>query len=72
MTHFVKEENCGMKLTKRRKISNDLLAFGFKGELLEVVERNLDYQSATELKRRLNNRRTKREREEIIYWVEEE
>jgi hypothetical protein len=61
-----------MKVTKRRKISNDLLDFGFKGELLEVVERNLDYQSATELKRRLNNRRTKREREEIIYWVEEE
>ena len=61
-----------MKVTKRRKMSNELLVFGVKGELLEVIERNLDYRSATELKRRLMNSRTKKEREEITYWVEED
>lgn len=57
---------------KRRKISNDMLAFGFKGELLEVVVENLDFQSAVKLERRLNSLRTAKEREEEVYWVEEE
>ena len=61
-----------MKVTKRRKISNGLLEMGLKGELIEVVERNLDYQSASELRIRLNNRRTERERKRIVYDVEEE
>jgi hypothetical protein len=49
-----------------------LLAFGFKGELLEVVAENLDLQSAVKLERRLNRLRTAKEREEEVYWVEEE
>jgi hypothetical protein len=49
-----------------------LLAFGFKGELLEVVAENLDLQSAVRLERRLNRLRTAKEREEEVYWVEEE
>jgi len=46
--------------------------FGVKGELFEIIERNSDARSATELKNRLMSRRTKKEREEIIYWVEED
>ena len=61
-----------MKVTKRRKISTDLLEIGLKGELLDVVGRNLTYQRAMELKRGLNNRRTKREVGKIVYWVEDE
>ena len=61
-----------MKVTKRRKISNALLMFGVKGELFEIIERNSDARSATELKNRLMSRRTKKEREEITYWVEED
>ena len=45
---------------------------GLKGELIEVIERNLDYQRANELMIRLNNRRTERERKRIVYEVEEE
>jgi len=60
------------KVTKRRKISKDLVAFGFKGELLEVVEEILDLRSDVKLERRLNRLRTAKEREEEVYWVEEE
>jgi hypothetical protein len=49
-----------------------LLAFGFKGELLEVVEEKLDLRSAVKLERRLNRLRTAKEREEEVSWVEEE
>ena len=72
MTHFVKEEDCGMKVTKRRKINNELLEIGLKGELIEVVERDLNHQRAIDLKRKLNNGRTKKEIREIAYRVEEE
>lgn len=72
MTHFVKEEVCGMKVTKRRKISTELLEIGLKGELLDVVGRGLTYQRAVELKRKLNEGRTKKEAGEVVYWVEEE
>ena len=61
-----------MKVTKRRKISTELLEIGLKGELLEVVERDLTYQRAIDLKRKLNDGRTKSEAGEIAYWVEEE
>jgi hypothetical protein len=72
VNHIVKEEACGMKVTKRRKISSDLLDLGLKGELLDVVGRDLTYQRAMELKRGFNTGRTKREAGEIVYWVEEE
>ena len=39
------------KATKLRKISNDLLAFDFKGELLEVEEENVDFRSVVKLER---------------------
>lgn len=61
-----------MKVTKRRKINDELLKIGFKGELIEVVERDLNHQRAIELKRKLNNSKTKKEAGEIAYWVEEE
>ena len=61
-----------MKVTKRRRIRNELLVFGIKGELLEVIERNLDHQMALDLKRKLNSRRTEKEKDEIEYWVEED
>ena len=72
VNHIIKEEACGMKVTKRRKISTDLFDLGLKGELLDVVDRDLTYQRAMELKRGLNTDRTKREAGEIVYWVEEE
>jgi hypothetical protein len=49
-----------------------LLAFGFKGEVLDVVAENLDLQSAMKLARHLNRNRTTKEREEEVYWVKEE
>lgn len=61
-----------MKVTKRRKISDELLKIGLKGELIEVVERGLNHQRAIDLKRKLNDGRTKKEAGEIAYWVEEE
>ena len=61
-----------MKVTKRRKISPSLLDLGLKGELLDVIGRDLTYRRAMKLKRDLNNDRTKREAGEIVYWVEEE
>jgi len=61
-----------LKVTKRRRIRNELLVFGIKGELLEVIERNLDHQMALDLKRKLNSRRTEKEKDEIEYWVEED
>jgi hypothetical protein len=61
-----------MKVTKRRKISPNLLDLGLKGELLDVIGRDLTYHGAMKLKRDLNNDRTKREVGEIVYWVEEE
>jgi hypothetical protein len=39
---------------------------------LEVIERNLDHQMALDLKRKLNSRRTEKEKDEIEYWVEED
>jgi len=56
-----------MKVTKRRKISPNLLDLGLKGELLDVIGRALTYYGAMKLKRDLNNDRTKREAEEIVY-----
>ena len=47
-----------------------MLLFGIKGELLEVIEGNLDSGNAEKLKERLNACRTKKERDEIVYWVE--
>jgi len=61
-----------MKVTKRHKISKELRVFGVKGELLEVAAENLDHQMAEDLKRKLNRRRTEKERDEIEYWVEED
>ena len=60
-----------MKVTKRRKISNEMLALGFKGQLLEIVARDLDYPNASKLKKRLDNGKTNRERKEITYLIEE-
>ena len=60
------------KVTKLRKISNDLLAFDFKGELLEVEEENVDFRSVVKLERRSNRLLMAKEREEETYRVEEE
>lgn len=61
-----------MKVTKRHKISKEMHVFGLKGELLEDVAENLDHQMAVDLKRKLNRRRTEKERDEIEYLVEED
>ena len=66
------DEVVRMNVTKRRKVSDELLVFGVKGKLLEIVEKNLDHRSAVELKRRLNRRRTEKERGEIEYFVVED
>ena len=65
-------DNVYSSITKRRRISKELASFGVKGELLKIVEKNLDHRNAVKIKNRMNKGRTEKERMKSIYCVKED